>query len=118
MLMQIQMQQRIILSSCRLRIGSHLQGRVCSGKLKPPITGMGKVPVVPMGKLTGLAMEMRGIAAIVTFAEPNSNSIAYPGKVTAREQEVQGSASTGTKAEMLVSLTTTQLESGSTADAF
>jgi hypothetical protein len=49
-----------------------------------------------MGKLTGMTAVMRGAATIVMLAVPNSNTSAYPGKVTARAQDAQGTASTGT----------------------
>ena len=72
-----------------------------------------------MAKLMGITVVIRGAATMVMFAVPTRSAyVAYPGKVTAREQEVQARASQGTTAEILVLLMTMQFESGRKADAF
>ena len=96
---------------------ANLQGS--SGKLMPPIAAENCWDLMElMGRLTGLTAVMRGAAAMVMLAVLNEKAVEYPGKVTTRAHEAQGSASAGTRAEILVLLTTMQPESGSRVDAF
>ncbi len=97
--------------------GAHLQGS--SGKLMPSTAAVNGWDLLEfMGRLTGPTAVMRGAAAMVMLAVLNEKAVEYPGNVTTRAHDAQGSAPRGTRAEILVLLTTTQPESGSRVDAF